>query len=125
MSGSRGWSPKSKGDFVGRRSLLRPDLVSPRRKQLVGLLTDDARTVLDEGAQIVADPAQPIPMHMLGHVTSSYWSANCERSIALALVEAGRSMLGRRLHATTPTASAQVQVCEPVFFDPKGERVHG
>ena len=123
--GLAGLVAKSKGDFVGRRSLARPDLVSPRRRQLVGLLTDDAGTVLDEGAQIVADPAQPMPMRMLGHVTSSYWSENCRRSIALALVEAGRSMLGRRLHATTPDGFTQVQVCAPAFFNPKGERVHG
>ena len=116
---------KAKGDFVGKRSLRRPDLVAPRRKQLVGLLTEDARTVLDEGAQLVADPAQPMPMRMLGHVTSSYWSANCGRSIALALLESGRSMMGRRLHATTPDGFAEVRVCAPVFFDAKGERVHG
>jgi sarcosine oxidase subunit alpha len=123
--GLAGLVAKSKADFVGRRSLLRPDLVSPRRRQLVGLVTDDARTVLDEGAQIVADPAQPIPMRMLGHVTSSYWSANCDRSIALGLVEAGRSSIGRRLYATTPSGFTGVRVCEPVFFDAKGERVHG
>ncbi len=123
--GLAGLVGKSKGDFVGRRSLARPDLVSPRRKQLVGLLTEDTSTVLDEGAQLVADPAQPMPMRMLGHVTSSYWSENCRRSIALALVEAGRSMLGRRLHATTPDGFTQVQVCAPAFFDAEGERVHG
>ena len=116
---------RSKGDFVGGRSLQRPDLVAPRRRQLVGLLTEDSRTVLDEGAQLVADPAQPIPMRMLGHVTSSYWSANCNRPIALALLERGRSMLGRRLHATTPDGFTQVQVCAPVFLDLKGERVDG
>jgi sarcosine oxidase subunit alpha len=115
---------RAKGDFVGRRSLLRPDLLAPKRKQLVGLLTHDAQAVLEEGAQIVADPAQPTPMRVLGHVTSSYWSANCGRSIALALVEAGRAMMGRRLHATTPGGFAEVRVCEPVFLDPKGERVH-
>jgi len=123
--GLAGLMAMSKADFVGRRSLLRPDLVSTRRKQLVGLLTEDALTVLDEGAQLVADPAQPTPMRMLGHVTSSYWSANCQRSIALALVEAGRSVTGQRLCATTPSGFTSVWVCEPVFFDPKGERVHG
>jgi sarcosine oxidase subunit alpha len=80
---------------------------------------------LDEGAQLVADPAQPIPMRMLGHVTSSYWSANCGRSIALARITDGRSMLGRKLYATTPAGFTGVQVCEPVFFDAKGERAHG
>ena len=52
--------------------LARPDLVAAGRKQLVGLLTEDPRIVLDEGAQIVARPDQPLPMRMLGHVTSSY-----------------------------------------------------
>jgi sarcosine oxidase subunit alpha len=116
---------KAKGDFVGARSLRRPDLVSPRRKQLVGLLTEDASTVLDEGAQLVADPAQSMPMRMLGHVTSSYWSANCNRPIALALLESGRSMMGRSLHATTPDGFTKVRVCAPVFLDAKGERVDG
>jgi sarcosine oxidase subunit alpha len=123
--GLAGLVGKSKADFVGRRSLMRPDLVSPRRKQLVGLVIEDARTVLDEGAQLVADPLEPIPMRMLGHVTSSYWSANCGRSIALALLEAGRARIGQKLYATAPTGFSEVRVREPVFFDSRGERVHG
>jgi sarcosine oxidase subunit alpha len=123
--GLAGMIAKAKPDFVGKRSLARPDLVASGRKQLVGLLTEDPRLVLDEGAQIVADPSQPIPMRMLGQVTSSYWSANCERSIALALVADGRSLIGGKLHATIPTGFAKVEVSAPVFFDAKGERTHG
>jgi sarcosine oxidase, subunit alpha len=81
--------------------------------------------VLDEGAQIVADPSQPIPMRMLGHVTSSYWSSNCDRSIAMALVTDGRSLIGKTLHVTTPMGFTTAAVSAPIFFDPKGERVHG
>jgi sarcosine oxidase subunit alpha len=116
---------KAKGDFVGRRSLRRPDLASPRRRQLVGLLTRDARTVLEEGAQVVADRAQPTPMRMLGHVTSSYWSATSGRPIALALIEAGRTLVGKTLYVTTPTGFTDVEVCPSSFYDPKGERLHG
>jgi sarcosine oxidase subunit alpha len=123
--GLAGMIAKAKPDFVGKRSLARPDLVAAGRKQLVGLSTDDPNLVLDEGAQIVAEPGQAIPMPMLGHVTSSYWSANCGRSIALAVVADGRALMGRTLHATTPTGFTSVQVGAPVFFDPKGERVHG
>ena len=123
--GLAGMIAKTKPDFVGKRSLARPDLVAPGRKQLVGLLTDDPELVLDEGAQIVADPSQPIPMRMLGHVTSSYWSPNCDRSIALALVADGRSLIGKKLHVTTPSGFTVVAVGAPIFFDPKGERVHG
>ena len=102
---------RSRTSSASARSL-RPDLVAPGRKQLVGLLTEDPQTVLEEGAQIVADPAQPMPMPMLGHVTSSYWSASCGRSIALALVAGGRSLIGQTLYATTPAGFAQVGVCE-------------
>ncbi|GAB6841873.1 sarcosine oxidase subunit alpha [Methylorubrum rhodinum] len=123
--GMAGMIAKTKVDFVGKRSLARPDVVATTgRKQLVGLVTEDPKLVLDEGAQIVADPNQPIPMRMLGHVTSSYWSPNCDRSIALALVADGRSLMGRTLHITTPDGFTRATVSEPVFFDTKGERVH-
>src|SRR5262249_11551462 len=105
-------------------SLARPDLVSSGRKQLVGLLTDDPNKILEEGAQLVDDPSRPVPMHMLGHVTSSYWSPNCGRSIALALVAAGRSLIDRSLYATIPQGFAKVRVCNPAFFDREGARVH-
>ncbi len=52
---------KKKTDFVGIRGLTRPDLVAPGRKQLVGLKTKDPKTVLEEGAQIVANPQPADP----------------------------------------------------------------
>ena len=39
----------SKGDFVGRRSLRRSDIVRPDRKQLVGLFPMDTHALLPEG----------------------------------------------------------------------------
>ena len=123
---SLGWAVgKKKADFVGKRSLARPDLVAPGRKQLVGLLTDDPLRVIEEGAQLVADPGERVPMRALGHVTSSYASANRGRSIALALVTGGRERSGQTLHATTRDGFAPVKVVPPVFFDPDGRRVHG
>ncbi|GLK57265.1 sarcosine oxidase subunit alpha [Methylopila capsulata] len=122
--GLAGMIAKAKKDFVGKRSLARPDVVAAGRKQLVGLATETAALVLDEGAQIVADPGEPIPMTMLGHVTSSYFSANCGRSIALALVADGRALMGRTLHVTTPAGFAAATVCDPVFFDSEGGRIH-
>jgi sarcosine oxidase subunit alpha len=62
---------------------------------------------------------------MLGHVTSSYWSDACGRSIALALISGGRDRMGETLHATTPSGFAAVKVVAPVFFDAEGKRVHG
>jgi sarcosine oxidase subunit alpha len=116
---------KKKRDFVGIRGLTRPDLVAPGRKQLVGLKTKDPKVVLEEGAQIVSDPKQTIPMKMIGHVTSSYWSENCGSSIALALVVDGKSRHGETLYVPMPDSTIEVEVTGMVFYDPKGDRLNG
>jgi len=119
-----GWAiGKKKADFVGMRSLARPDLLAPDRKQLVGLLTKDPHTVLEEGAQLVEDPHQPVPVPMIGHVTSSYWSAALGRSIALALVERGRARTGETIHAPMPGRTIAAEVTGTVFYDPTGARM--
>ncbi|QNH36291.1 sarcosine oxidase subunit alpha [Aminobacter sp. MDW-2] len=116
---------KKKTDFVGIRGMTRPDLVAKGRKQLVGLKTKDPRTVLEEGAQIVENPKQAIPMKMIGHVTSSYWSANCDRSIAMGLVLGGRDRIGETLYVPMPDGVIEVEVTGTVFFDEKGDRLNG
>jgi sarcosine oxidase, subunit alpha len=115
---------KKKADFVGKRSMARPDIVAPGRKQLVGLLTDDPNVVLEEGAQIVADPNQPVPMTMIGHVTSSYWSEALSRSIALALVAGGQGKMGETLYIPMPGKTHSAKVSTMVFYDPEGARLH-
>jgi len=116
---------KKKPDFVGIRGMKRPDLVAAGRKQLVGLRTKDPKVVLEEGAQIVDNPNQPIPMKMIGHVTSSYWSENCGRSIALALVAGGRDRMGQTIYVPMPNGVIEAEICGMVFFDDKGERLNG
>jgi sarcosine oxidase subunit alpha len=115
-----------KGDFVGKRSLVRNDTLRDDRKQLVGLLADDPTFVLPEGTQLLADPAIPQPpAHMLGWVTSSYASQAAGRSIALALVERGRERRGSTIYAELDGETTPVTVTEPVFFDPAGARRDG
>ena len=116
---------KKKPDFVGKRSLARPDLIAAGRKQLVGLLTDDPAEVLEEGAQIVFDPRQAIPMTMVGHVTSSYWSETLGRSIALALVEGGKQRMGETVYVPMPGKVHRAVISGMVFYDPEGGRLNG
>ena len=115
---------RKKHDFVGKRSLDRPDMLVPNRHQLVGLRTDDPKYVLEEGAQIAADKTQPLPMEMIGHVTSSYWSEALNRSIALAVVEGGRARMGAELYVPMPDGIHHVRIVEPVFYDAGGERLN-
>ncbi|NLS15098.1 sarcosine oxidase subunit alpha [Rhizobium sp. P40RR-XXII] len=116
---------KKKTDFVGIRGLKRPDIMKEGRKQLVGLTTRDPKVVLEEGAQIVADPNEQKPMTMLGHVTSSYWSENLGRSIAFALVAGGRERMGKTLYVPMPDKTIAVEVADLVFFDKEGGRING
>jgi sarcosine oxidase subunit alpha len=121
-----GWAvAKSKPDFVGKRSLARATMADPARKKLVGLLTDDPNIVLEEGAQLVADPQQKAPMTLLGHVTSSYRSPTLGRSIALAMLSGGRARIGTSLHVPMQGGAVKVRVAKPVFYDPEGARLDG
>ncbi len=117
-----GWAlSKTKDDFLGKRSLSRPDTVRKDRKQLVGLITEDPQTVIPEGAQLVNDPKAPMPVPMAGHVSSSYFSACCGHSIALALVKGGHHRMGETVYA--PLSNGRVvkaEITDPVFYDKEG-----
>lgn len=116
---------KAKRDFVGKRSLTRPDIVAAGRRQLVGLKTQNPKRLLEEGAQITAQPSPKSGTPALGHVTSSYWSPALGSSIALALVADGRKRMGETLHVPMPDGAIAVEVVSPVFVDPKGEKLNG
>ena len=114
---------KAKPDFVGKRSLTRPDMLKADRKQFVGLLTTDPNFVLEEGAQIVLDPQQALPMKIIGHVTSSYWSATLGRSIALAVIEGGHGRQGQTVHIPMPDRTHAATITGTVFVDPENKRL--
>jgi sarcosine oxidase subunit alpha len=116
---------KTKPDFVGKRSLQRPAMSAPERKQLVGLITTDPDVVLDEGSQVMHTAGQQPPTRPIGHVTSSYYSAVLGRSIALALVSGGRSCMGETLYVQTARSDIPVKVASPVFYDAQGARLNG
>jgi sarcosine oxidase subunit alpha len=120
---------KKKLDFIGKRSFTRSENVNPLRKQFVGLLPLDATTVLPEGAQIIETSPDgelpPPPVPMLGHVTSSYRSAELGRPFALALVKGGRTRIGDTLTVPVNGTLVPVEVTGSVLVDPKGARRDG
>ena len=114
---------KKKYDFIGKRSLYRSDTIREDRKQLVGLLTENPNEVLEEGAQIVAD-INKSPIEMLGHVTSSYYSPNLKKSIALGVVRGGKNMMGQKLIIPMEKKNINVIVADPVFLDKENKRLN-
>ena len=114
---------KKKYDFIGKRSLYRSDTIREDRKQLVGLLTEHPEEILEEGAQIVSKLNQS-PIEMLGHVTSSYFSPNLNKSIALAVVRGGKNMVGQKLFIPMEDKTINVTIVNPVFLDKENKRLN-
>jgi glycine cleavage system aminomethyltransferase T len=115
-----------KKDFVGKPLALRPALVDPGRKQLVGVKSLDGKPVAG-GAHLVggSDPKQP--GRSQGHVTAMCYSPALEGCIALALLERGRQRHGEKLFAADPVRGAHgpVEIVDPCFVDKDGSRLHG
>jgi sarcosine oxidase, subunit alpha len=117
------WIVAKGKDFIGRRSLARSDTARDGRKQLVGLLTENPGEVLPEGGPVVEDAKAAVPIPMLGHVTSSYFSACLKRSIALALVMNGSKRMGETVEIPLATGKViRAVVASSVFIDPEGAR---
>ncbi len=119
------WIISKNKDFIGRRSLDRPDTARNDRKQLVGLLPDNKTEVLPEGGQIVSQLQEIYPMPMIGHVTSSYHSPILDRSFALALIKGGRKRLGQKVHVPLEDRTITCQVTSHLFYDKEGHKLNG
>ncbi|MDJ0392899.1 glycine cleavage T C-terminal barrel domain-containing protein [Rhodococcus sp. G-MC3] len=120
---------KKKKDFVGKRSFARTENSNPLRKQLVGLLPLDKETVLPEGSQIIetidSGVLPPPPVPMLGHVTSSYMSAELRRPFALALIKGGHARIGDTVHIPVGGELIAAEITGSVLVDPEGARRDG
>jgi len=115
---------KKKYDFIGKRSLYRSDTMRENRRQLVGLLTNDPKEILEEGAQNVEKIKSKPPMDMIGHVTSSYYSPNLNKSIALAVVKNGKKLKGKKLFVPMANKIIEVTVSDTIFLDKDGDRLN-
>lgn len=123
------WVVSRHKDFIGKRSLSRPDTVRADRRHLVALIPADRRTRLPEGTQIV-DRGVPLtpqdgPVPMLGHITSGYHSPALGHPFALALLAGGRDRIGDEVVAVVGDTPVPVVVSSPVLYDPEGTRRDG
>ena len=109
--------------WIGQRALTREDTRKTARKQLVGLRPLNPKVIPQEGAQIIASNDRTIPVPMLGHVTSSYYSPSLDSGIALAVVHNGHQRMGETIWLTGSDGEIhQAEIVSTVFIDPKGER---
>ena len=106
-------------DFVGKRSLLTPDALRPDRRQFVGVLPEEPGFVPAVGSHAIAGGRS------IGWLTSACHSPALGRSIALGMIEAGRSRMGETVDITHLGAISRARITALCHFDPAGERLNG
>jgi sarcosine oxidase subunit alpha len=114
-------------DFIGAVMSRRPALTDPARPRLVGLRPVKAGTRALPGAHLVPAGASASAENDQGHVTAAAFSPTLGQWIALGLLSRGPERHGERVYAADPLRGQHtlVEVCDPVFIDPKGERLRG
>jgi len=118
-----GWgdiAAKKKADFIGKRSLARPDNLRADRLQLVGLAATDARLLVAGAHLRLPGTAQGSD----GWVTSAGHSPALGRPIALAMLRGGRARLGETVAVHDLGRSGEATVVAQSFLDPEGKRLH-
>ena len=120
---------KNKKDFIGKRSLSRSDTSRKGRKQLVGILAVDKSKIIEEGQHVVKSSSIPSkiksPIKYLGHITSSYHSPTLNYYVAMAMIEGGNDLIGKKFYVTQNRSleNISVEIVKPVFLDPENKRL--
>ena len=116
----------TKKDYIGRVMSGRAALVAPDRWGLVGVKPIDPAKRVRAGSHFIRAGKPAAAEHDLGYVTSAAFSPMLERWIGLGLINGGRARIGERVRAVDLLRGfdVEVEVCDPVFFDPEGKRLH-
>jgi sarcosine oxidase subunit alpha len=117
----------AKKDCVGKAAATRPGLVGETRQQLVGLRAKGFGHSLSAGAHLFATDAAETRVNSQGYTTSVCYSPTLETHLALGFLENGRARHGEliKLRDHLRDITEEVEVCDPVFFDPAGGRARG
>jgi heterotetrameric sarcosine oxidase alpha subunit len=115
----------AKKDYIGRAMAGRPGLVDPNRPCFVGFKPVDRKERLYSGAHFIPRGADANAKNDHGFMTSVAFSPVNGHWVGLGLLVRGPERYGEILRAYDPLRGhdTPVEVCEPVFHDPKGERL--
>lgn len=116
----------TKKPFIGSVLRHREGLQAGHREKFVGLKPVTKTEKLRQGAHIVEQDASKMEGYNIGHVTSTTYSPAAGQNIALGLVRGGRNRIGDIVDVVFPLRDERVtvEIVDPVFYDPQGERVH-
>jgi len=123
--GLEGMANRSK-HFIGKHNSQRAALLDDGRLQVVGIKSVEAGKNLRIGAHLIDDKVKLDSVSQSqGHVTATTYSPSLDCGIALGLLQDGASRHGQQIDAVSPLhdEKIRVEICHPIFIDPKGELV--
>ena len=121
--GMQGMLSKKK-DFIGKAATTRPGLLEDTRQRLIGLKPVDPAGQITAGAHLFDSEAPATRVNDLGYVTSVGHSPTLGHAIALGFLASGPDRIGHHIKMVDHVRgiTTEVEVCDPVFFDPEGRR---
>ncbi len=117
----------TKKDYIGRVLSQRPAMLEPDRPILAGFKPVDTTKRIRAGAHFLGLGKPGTVEHDEGYMTAAIFSPTLGHWIGLGLIQRGTERHGERVRAYDPVRGEdiEVEICDPAFVDPKGERLRG
>ncbi len=114
-----------KKDFVGNVLHRRAAMAAADRPRLMGFLAVDPAEKIRAGAHFIADGAAKTLANDEGWVSSTAYSPELGRHVALGFIARGAERVGETVRAVSPVhdSEVRVEIVSPHFVDPEGERL--
>ena len=117
----------AKKDCIGKTLSNRVGLLNEDREQLMGFKPVGAVKQLTGGAHLYNEGDEALTEFNQGYLTSVAFSPTFGHFLAQGFVRGGQARNGERMRMVDHVREIEtiVEVCDPVFFDPKGDRTRG
>ena len=114
-------------DCIGKVMAARVGLVGVHRQQFVGLKPIGAVKKMLAGSIAIELDCEATRENIKGYLTSTCYSPTIGSMIGLGFIENGRARMGEKIRLVDLVRDFDTlcEICDPVFFDPEGERQRG
>ncbi len=116
----------TKKDFIGRMMATREGMVDSARQCVVGIKPVDKTMKIRSGGHLLNHSDQPSMANDQGYICSVAWSPMLNMWLGLALLSNGHARHGEVVKVFDGLRGHHylAEICDPVHFDPKNERLH-
>ncbi len=116
----------TKKDYIGRMMATREGLIDPNRQCVVGIRPVNKTDKLRSGSHLLNRGSSPSMANDQGYISSVAWSPMLNQWLGLALLSNGRARHGEVMQVFDGLRNIHLlaEICDPMHFDPKNERLH-